>query len=71
MFYINSGSFKVRRENSVSLCSNCILELIDKLSPNDIYLLHEIKDKTTVAGRNKKKYLKIERGNEHISANRR
>ena len=31
----------------MSLCSDCISGVLDKLTPNDIYLLHELKDKTT------------------------
>ena len=31
----------------MSLCSNCVLKLIDKLAPNDIYLLHKLQEKIT------------------------
>ncbi|NLZ52087.1 MAG: hypothetical protein GX892_02880 [Thermoanaerobacteraceae bacterium] len=31
----------------MGLCSNCISEVLDKLTPNDIYLLHELKERTT------------------------
>ncbi len=41
----------------MSLCINCISGLIDKLTPNDIYVLHELKDKTTAQTGETKKEL--------------
>lgn len=43
----------------MGLCTNCISGLTEKLTPNDIYLLHELKDKTTAqTGESKKNIYK-------------
>lgn len=31
----------------ICLCPKCTEQVVSKLTPNDVYLLHELKDKTT------------------------